>query len=129
MLKAKLYSGKINAWDVLVTSLQASLEEWPFLLPLYNELLGLVEESRAVVLQQEAARAQFHEAIGRRQELERRGVELRSRIAAHLKAQLGFRNEQLRQYGLTPLPRVIRRKAEEGPTPEIAAPEADAEAD
>jgi len=122
MRLAKVYSGKINAWDVLVSSLLARLEEWPFLLPLYNELLGLVAESRAIVLQQEAARAQFHDAVGRRQELERRGADLRTRLAAHLKAQLGFRNDQLRQFGLNPLPRATRRKIEEEPLPEITAP-------
>ena len=121
MRLAKLFSMKINSWDVLVSSLLAKLEEWPFLVPLYNELLELVEESRAIVLQQEAARAQFHVAIEKRQDLERRGADLRTRIAAHLKAQLGFHNEQLRQFGLNPLPRVIRRGIDEVPKPEITA--------
>ena len=121
MRLAKLFSSKINSWDVLVSSLLAKLEGWPFLVPLYNELLELVSESRAVVLQQEAARAQYHAAIEKRQDLERRGADLRTRIAAHLKAQLGFHNEQLRQFGLNPLPRVIRRGIDEGPLPEIAA--------
>jgi hypothetical protein len=122
MRQAKLYSGRINSWDVLVSSLLAKLAEWPFIEPLYNELLALVADLRVLVVQQEAARAQFHEAIGRRQEMERRGADLRTRIAAHLKAQLGFRNDQLRQFGLNPLPRATRRKIEEEPLPEITAP-------
>jgi hypothetical protein len=132
MRNSKLYSGRINSWDVLVSSLLARLPEWPFLQPLYNELLALVADLRVLVLQQEAARAQFHEAIGRRQEMERRGADLRARLAAHLKAQLGFRNDQLRQFGLNPLPRATRRKIEEEPLPEITAPagvEAEVEAD
>ncbi len=120
-MRLSLYSEKINSWEVLVSSLLAKLAEWPFLLPLYNELLALVADLRVVVLQQEAARAQLHEAVGRRQELERRGAELRTRLAAHLKAQLGFRNDQLRQFGLNPLPRATRRKIEEEPTTEITA--------
>ena len=132
MRNSKVYSERINSWDVLVSSLLAKLAEWPFLVPLYNELLALVADLRVLVLQQEAARAQYHEAIGNRQEMERRGVELRTRIAAHLKAQLGFRNDQLRQFGLNPLPRATRRKIEEVPLPEITAPsdvEAEVEAD
>jgi hypothetical protein len=121
MRNSKVYSERINSWDVLVSSLLAKLAEWPFLQPLYNELLALVADLRVLVLQQEAARAQYHEAIGNRQEMERRGVELRTRIAAHLKAQLGFRNDQLRQFGLNPLPRATRRKIEEEPLPEITA--------
>lgn len=113
MLRSRLYSGKVNAWDVLVTSLEARLEEWPFMRPLYDELLGLVAEARAIVVQQEEARARFHEAIGKRQELEKRGVELRTRIAAFLKAQLGFRNEQLRKFGLSPQSRARRKPVEE----------------
>ncbi|HWN44050.1 MAG TPA: hypothetical protein VNW71_17635 [Thermoanaerobaculia bacterium] len=120
-MRLKSYSGKINAWEVLVTSLLARLAEWPFLEPLYNELVALVADLRVLVLQQEAARAQFHEAVGRRQEMERRGADLRTRLAAHLKAQLGFRNDQLRQFGLNPLPRATRRKIEEEPAPEITA--------
>lgn len=133
MRQSRLYSGKVNAWDVLVTSLQARLEEWPFMQPLYDELLKLVSESRSIVLQQEAARAQFHDAIGKRQDLERRGAELRTRISAHLKAQLGFRSEHLRQFGLSPLPRTRRKPIEEEVrTKRSAMPagdEADAEAD
>jgi hypothetical protein len=113
MRLAKLYSGKVNSWDVLVTSLQARLGEWTFLQPLYDELQGLISESRGIVLQQEAARAQLHEAIGKRRDLEKRGAELRTRVASHLKAQLGFRNEQLRQFGLSPLPRTRRKPGEE----------------
>ncbi len=128
MRQSKVYSEKINSWDVLVSSLLAKLAEWPFLEPLYNELLALVADLRVLVLQQEAARAQFHEAVGRRQEMERRGADLRTRLAAHLKAQLGFRNDQLRQFGLNPLPRATRRKIEEEPLPEITAP-AEVEAD
>ena len=56
MLRSRLYSGKVNSWDVLVTSLEARLAEWPFMRPLYDELLGLIAESRAIVLQQEEAR-------------------------------------------------------------------------
>ena len=118
MRNSKVYSERINSWDVLVSSLLAKLVEWPFLEPLYNELLALVADLRVIVLQQEAARAQFHDAVGRRHELERRGADLRTRLAAHLKAQLGFRNDQLRQFGLNPLPRATRRKIEEEPLPE-----------
>ena len=70
MRLAKLYSEKINSWDVLVTSLLVKLDDWPFLLPLYNELVALVADLRVLVVQQEAARAQFHEAIGKRHEME-----------------------------------------------------------
>lgn len=132
MRLAKLYSEKVNSWDVLVSSLQLKIDEWPFLRPLYDELVALVADLRVLVVQQEAARAQFHEAIGKRQDMEKRGVELRARIAAHLKAQLGFRNDQLRQFGLVPLARVVRRKAEEEPVEVTAAAEegdSEAEAD
>ena len=112
-MQAKLYSGRITVWDVLVKTLEARVEEWSFLKPLYQELLALVEESKAIVVQQEAARAQLHDAISKRRALEKRGAELRTRLAAHLKAQLGFRSEQLRQFGLNPLVRSRRQPAEE----------------
>lgn len=129
---AKLYSEKVNSWDVLVSSLQLKIDEWPFLRPLYDELVALVADLRVLVVQQEAARAHFHEAIGKRKDMERQGAELRTRIAAHLKAQLGFRNDQLRQFGIIPLARVIRRKNEEEVPTEITAgaeEDSDVEAD
>lgn len=133
MLRAKVYSQKVNSWDVLVSSLEARIPEVEWLRPLYEELVELVAEMRSVVVEQEAARAEFHEKVAKRQELERQGVDLRGRIAAHLKAYFGFRNEQLRQFGLTPLPRVIHRKSDEGPVtepPEVEMPaEPDAEDD
>lgn len=123
MRNAKVYSGRIESWEVLASSLQIKLDTMPFLQPFYDELISLIAESRSVVLEQEAARAQFHAAVGKRLDLEHRGMEIRSRIAAHLKAQFGFRNDELRQFGLNPLPRVARRKtdAEVVPPVEIAA--------
>lgn len=115
MRNAKTYSGRIESWEVLASSLEARLDTMPFLQPFHDELLSLIAESRAAMLEQEAARAQFHSAVGKRQNLELRGVEMRSRIAAHLKAQLGFRNDQLREFGLNPLPRSTRRRPEEEP--------------
>lgn len=129
MNRSRLYSGKINAWDVLVKSLEAKLEEWPFMRPLYEELLGLIAEARALVLEQEAARALLHEAIGKRQSLEKRGTDLRTRIAAYLKAQLGFRNEQLRHFGLSPLPRTRRKPVEEKVRAKRSAAQSDDEAE
>jgi hypothetical protein len=123
MRSARMYSAKVESWDVLVSSLQAKLAEMPFLQPFFNELMELIAAIRAVVVEQEAARASFHDAVGKRVELERKGVELRSRIAAFLKAQYGFRNEQLRQFGLNPLPRVTRNSGDtQIPTPEAPAP-------
>ena len=115
MRKAKTYSGRIESWEVLADSLVAKLDQMPFLQPFHEELMNLIVETRSVMLEQEAARAQFHVAVGKRQNLELRGVEMHSRIAAHLKAQLGFRNDQLREFGLNPLARSTRRKTEEEP--------------
>ena len=119
MRRTTLYSTKVESWDVLVSSLQAKLAEMPFLQPFFDELMELIGAIRALVVDQEAARASFHDAVAKRLELERKGVELRSRIAAHLKAQYGFRNEQLRQFGLNPLPRVTRNSGDT----QIPAPE------
>ncbi|HET9225830.1 MAG TPA: hypothetical protein VFR31_04145 [Thermoanaerobaculia bacterium] len=131
MRQAKLFSQKINQWEVLVASMAARLDEFEWMRPLYEELLELVGQLRALVIEQEAARADFHARIARRQEKEKQGVELSGRIAAHLKAYFGFRNEQLRQFGLNPLPRVIRQKPDEGPvtTETVASDESETEED
>ena len=131
MRQAKLFSQKVNQWEVLVTSMAARLDEFEWMRPLYEELLELVGQLRTLVVEQEAARADFHATIARRQEKEKQGVELHGRIAAHLKAYFGFRNELLRQFGLNPLPRITRNKPDEGPvtTELVAADESETEED
>lgn len=130
-MRVRVYSQRITEWDVLVASLEARLPELEWMRPLYEELVELVAELRSIVVEQEAARAQFHDQVSRRMVVEREGVELRGRIAAHLKAHLGFRNDQLRQFGIDPLPRVVRRRSEpDEETPESVKPaEPDVEED
>lgn len=123
MRNARVFSGKVNSWEVLASSMATRLDEMPFLQPFHEELVALIAECRAVVVEQEAARAQFHIAVGKRKDLERRGEEMRTRAAAHLKAQLGFRNDELRQFGLHPLPRSTRRRTDE---PQVPPPVEDA---
>ena len=122
-MRVRVYSQRITEWDVLVASLEARLPELEWMRPLHQELVDLVAELRSTVLEQEAARARFHDQVSRRMVVESRGVELRGRIAAHLKAHLGFRNDQLRQFGIDPLPRTRRRVEEpDGQTPEAVKP-------
>lgn len=123
MRNTKMYSTKVNAWEVLVSSLMAKLGQMPFLEVFLAQLTTIIASARSAVLEQEAARAQFHAAIGKRQEIEREGEEIRGRIAAYLKGHYGFRNDELREFGLNPLPRQVRRPATQPPPVEDAAAE------
>jgi len=136
MRNTTVFSRKYNDLKVLEAGLKEELELRPYIEPFYNELQSVLGEADDVQVRQEGARAQFRELIRQRQEIELRGEAVRSRIAAFLRGELGFRSEQLLRFGIVPLPRTKKRntevkvkKAEETaktPQPETPAPAAEA---
>jgi hypothetical protein len=136
MRNTTVFSRKYNDLKVLEAGLREEVEARPYIEPFYKELQSVLGEADDVQLRQEATRAQFRELIRQRQEIEARGEAVRSRIAAFLRGELGFRSEQLLRFGIVPLPRTKKRTAEtkakrvEGtektPPPETPAPAAEA---
>jgi hypothetical protein len=126
MKNAAAFSQKVNDWVVLAGNLVNRLKEMPFLQSLYEELVSIIEEAQAIVTEQESARSAFRVLVRKRQDVEQRGNSVRGRIGAHLRAELGFQNEELIQFGLLPLPRTTRRRTttEEPSTPPPAEPPA-----
>jgi hypothetical protein len=124
MRSANSFASKVTSWEILATNLQPYLEGMPHLQGFYEQLLVLILLARGLDSQQESARAQARELTRRRQEAEREGENMRSRIAAHLRATFGFTSEQLVQFGINPRPRVVRRPEPSLPLPETVKPAA-----
>jgi hypothetical protein len=75
--------------------------------------------------EQEALRGRLKEITRLRREAERRGTELRSRVVAQLKGKLGFTNENLLAYGITPHKRDRKKPTSKRAPPAAATQDAE----
>ena len=106
-----VYQKTVAYCELLSTTLKPQLEDLPHLKDESESLDTLIVELKDLDSQQQALRARLREIIRLRQEAERRGRSLRSRIAAQLQGKLGFTNENLLAFGITPRKPGRRRTA------------------
>lgn len=102
--------------ELLNSTLKPQLPEMPHLQEESENLDALVGEAKTLSNEQEVLRGRLREITRLRRETELRSQELRSRIAAQLRGKLGFKNENLLGFGITPQKRA-RKKAEKKPVP------------
>lgn len=109
---------------LLRSSLEPLLPEMPHLSPEYGDLVEFLDIAGSLNARQQELTGELRRIVRLRQEAELRGLDLRSRVAFQLRGKLGFTNEQLLSFGLTPRRKPRRRETEEPePAPEIPAPE------
>ena len=92
--------------DLLNETLKPKLAEMPHLTQESQDIDSLLTEVRGLDREQETLTGRLREIVRLRKAAEKRGYELRSRVAAQIQGKLGFTNENLRAFGITP------RKAE-----------------
>lgn len=109
------YQKTISHCELLNMTLKPQLEELPHLKEESGGLDELIFELKGLDQEQQTLRGRLQEITRLRQEAERRGQQLRSRIAAQLRGKLGFTNENLTAYGIIPRKRVIRRRTANKP--------------
>jgi len=112
----------IADWDLLLGALKPRLGDLPHLNTHSKELEGLLAEARSLDQEQQSLRGQLQDTVKRRRNIERRGRDLRSRLAAQLRGALGFDNDTLLGFGVPPR-RARRKKAATEPTPPPENPE------
>ncbi|HEX7180701.1 MAG TPA: hypothetical protein VF756_02575 [Thermoanaerobaculia bacterium] len=96
------YQKTVAYCELLSTTLKPQLEGLPHLKDESESLDTLIVELKNLDSQQQALKARLQEITRLRQEAERRGRSLRSRIAAQLQGKLGFANENLLAFGSPP---------------------------
>jgi hypothetical protein len=101
--------------ELLSSTLKPQLEEMPHLTGESESLDALIAELKGLDSLQMALKGRLQEIIHQRQDAERRGQTLRSRIAAQLQGKLGFTNENLVSFGITPRKAGRRRRATQPP--------------
>ena len=110
----------VSYCELLSSTLRAQLTELPHMQPESESLDELIEEVKDLDQEQQELRGRLKEVTRRRQEAEIRSRDLRSRIVAQLQGKLGFTNENLLAFGITPRKRTRRRPAP--PEPELPPP-------
>jgi len=109
------YQKIVTFCELLSVTLKPQLEEMPHLKDESASLDTLIAELKELDAQQLALKGRLQEVTRLRQEAERRGQSLRSRIAAQLQGKLGFTNENLLAFGINPRRAGRRRAAPETP--------------
>jgi len=112
----------IADWDLLLAALKPRLADLPHLNAHSQELESLIAEARSLDQDQQSLRGRLQDTVKRRRAVERRGRDLRSRLAAQLRGTLGFDNDTLLGFGVPPR-RARRKKATAEPTPPPENPE------
>jgi predicted AAA+ superfamily ATPase len=107
--------------ELLKTALEPMLQDLPHLTPEHAELETFLSGIKAMNARQKDLTGELRQITRQRQEAEKKGQDLRSRVAAQVRGKLGFKNEQLLKLGLA-LRRKRRKKAEEPP---VATPPAE----
>jgi len=108
---------KLRGWKELTEGMRPRLEEVAHLQGEHTELAAIVQEIEALNTQEDLHIFRLRETTQRRSVAEKRGVELRGRLAAGLQAQFGKKSVVLHQFGLRPLSDPERKKEEEPPAP------------
>lgn len=105
----------VSQAELLNSTLKPRLIELPHLQGESEDIDELLTDVKGLSQEQETLRGRLKEITRLRREAERRGTELRSRVVAQLKGKLGFTNENLLAYGITP-----HKRDRKKPTPKKA---------
>jgi hypothetical protein len=97
--------------ELLSATLKPQLDEFPHLTEESTSLDEVIVELKSLDTEQQALRERLKEIIRLRQDAEIRGQKLRSRIVAQIQGKLGFTNENLHAFGITPRKTTRRRRA------------------
>jgi len=111
-------------WDRLITAVNNNQQDLPDLAGVLGPLETLLDEARALDATKAAARAELRQGSKRTRTLIPEGRAAASRLRAALIAHYGNHNEELGQYGITPVRtrRVPQPSDPPPPSPPISTP-------
>jgi len=121
MATENLTGEKIATWRVIHTTVEAELGASPHLTERHGRLGGLIVEGEDLQVRQKVLLAELRGLNRKRREVALEGEELKSRLAAALQFEHGFRNEKLISYGVKP--RQTRRRSRKTGEPQPESPE------
>jgi len=118
---AVTFRNKFGSWILLNDALKQRLPEMPDLAEGQAQLEQLIIEAQSLASRQAVLRGELSKVQRQREEAEAAGEELRQRLFAAVQYKLGFKDEDLRAFGVKPRKR-RRKSASPAPAPEAPAP-------
>jgi hypothetical protein len=108
---------KIARWKVIAAGIRAHLASLPLFTGRLEEMERVIDEAEQLQIRQKALMAELQFLNRQRGELAVTGEDLRTRLAAMIQAEHGFKNQKLIEFGVKPRRRPRPRKEEtEQPT-------------
>lgn len=109
-MASQSFASQMNLYTVLVNTLKQYLPEMPHLETLHQELEAVVAEGRVLEDQRGFHEAQLRQNNAQRREMEKKGRELRLRLASSLRGAFGPDSQKLLEFGVKPRAVVRRRR-------------------
>ena|SRR5947209_14341282 len=106
----------VSFCELLSANLKPQLKDMPHLQDESTQLDVLIGRVKSLDNEQQVLVGRLREITRLRRESELEGQDLRSRVAAQLRGKLGFKNEVLLGFGITPRKRV-RKSTKQTPAP------------
>jgi hypothetical protein len=108
----------MSSWEALSTTAKSQLADNPRAASDQAAFEALIAEIKVANAEQEGLNAKLRDSIRGRQEMAKQARLLRNHLVSHLQSKLGPESELLREFGLRPKGRRVRRKTAPGtPTP------------
>ena len=127
MARASSFAGTMQDWEKLLAALKERAELVPTLEAERLDLEKALAEARVLKVQQESQKAGRQELTQRIKTVVAHGNEVAIAIRAVARGKLGFRNERLVHFGVSPFRKRVRKPAvqppDEEPTGEATEPE------
>jgi hypothetical protein len=108
------FGEKISTWEALSTAAKPHLTENPQAAADQSAFEAVIGQVKILAAEEESLTAQLRDANKSRQAAENQGKRLRHHLVSHLKSKFGPDNEMLREFGLRPQGRRVRRKSAAG---------------
>jgi hypothetical protein len=112
----------ITQSELLNATLKPQLTDMPHLKQDSDDLDQIVTNTKSLDQEQQTLKGRLREITRLRKEAEQSSNNLRSRVVAQLQGKLGFTNENLLSYGITPRKRTRKKPAKQDPPPPVVTP-------
>lgn len=123
---ANSFSDKVMRWELLEARLAEKLDSMPYVKPLHDELVQLIEKAKSHEFDLKVAKAGIRQSVADKKAMVQTGEGIRSRLASALSFVHGPTSALLAEFGLRPR-KAGGRKKNAGPPPSPPPPQPEAQ--
>jgi septal ring factor EnvC (AmiA/AmiB activator) len=102
MSRTKVFDTRLNDWQALVDNLKPHLTDLPNLAADHGTLVTLIEQTRALMAQQDLHLASVRDVVSQRNALAAQARKARNRLVAGLQSAFDHESDKLLEFGVKP---------------------------